>query len=59
MWGEVTPTVIEVNQRTFPRIAAIAEVGWTLEQNKDFSRFSLALQNLKKYWLKSGILYRE
>jgi hexosaminidase len=59
MWGEITPTVIAVNQRTFPRIAAIAELGWTLEENKDYSRFSIALMNLKKYWLKNGILFLE
>jgi hexosaminidase len=57
MWGEVTPRVTDVLQYTFPRIAAYAEVGWTLDENKDFARFSSYLQELKRYWDKAGISY--
>jgi hexosaminidase len=59
MWGEVTPRAVDVYQYTFPRIAAYAEVGWTYEQNKDFDRFTRALEKMKKYWDKKGIYYFE
>jgi hypothetical protein len=32
-------------------------VGWTLDENKDFARFSSYLQELKRYWEKAGISY--
>ncbi len=59
MWGEFIPTTESMQLKVFPRLAAYAEVGWTIEQNKDFDRFSSALVNLKKYWYKKGIYYFE
>jgi hexosaminidase len=59
MWGETSPTVRLLQGFTFPRIAAYAEVGWTMEENKDFDRFTDALVKLKKYWDKKGIYYLE
>ncbi len=40
MWGEGTPTVKEIDQRTFPRLAAIAETGWSQPSGKDFPSFT-------------------
>ena len=59
MWGEVTVRPIDVYAFTFPRIAAIAEVGWTKTQNKDFNRFMTSLQFLKYQWDKVGLYYYE
>ena len=50
MWGEWTPTKKEVYSQTFPRIAAYAETGWTLTNNKNYKRFKAALIALFKKW---------
>ena len=59
MWGEWIPAVAGMHRKTFPRIAAYAEVGWTDEANKDYGRFLNSLENLKRHWDKKGILYGE
>jgi len=50
MWGEWTPTKKEVYSQTFPRIAAYAETGWTLTNNKNYKRFKSSLTLLFKKW---------
>ena len=50
MWGEWTPTKKEVYSQTFPRIAAYAETGWTLTNNKNYKRFKASLTVLFKKW---------
>lgn len=47
MWGEFIPTVESMDKLLFPRIAAYAETGWSMEKNKDFQQFS---EVLKKYF---------
>ena len=37
MWTEWTPTYKDVEYKTFPRIAAIAEIGWT--GSRDYEDF--------------------
>ena len=59
MWGEWIPTVSGMYRKTFPRIAAYAEVGWTDVVNKDYGRFLSSLENLKRHWDRKGILYGE
>ncbi|MEH6304028.1 beta-N-acetylhexosaminidase [Olivibacter sp. CPCC 100613] len=59
MWGEWIPSVQAMNQQTFPRIAAYAEVGWTSKANKDFDRFEKGLTNLYHRWDKKGIEYHK
>lgn len=57
MWSEWTPTHADVERQVFPRIAAYAEVGWTLPEHKDYDRFKIALNTLKKHWDAQGINY--
>jgi hexosaminidase len=56
MWGEWIPTVEKMNYLIYPRIAAMAETGWT--EQKDYNRFLATLQNsyLKSRWQKRGII---
>ncbi len=54
MWGEWTPTRKEIEYQTFPRIAAYAEVGWTSQNHKDYSRFRNGLQKLMNGWESKG-----
>jgi hexosaminidase len=44
MWGERTPTQERVDRQTFPRLCAIAEIGWTPRADRDFKDFSARLK---------------
>ena len=57
MWGEFINTVEKMNYKIYPRIAAYAEVGWTLKENKDYDRFRSSLTNLLKNWDREMIGY--
>ena len=59
MWSEWIPEVGQMEQQIFPRLAAYAEVGWTLKNRKDFEQFQDALFLLKKRWKLLGINYWE
>ncbi|SHJ32257.1 hexosaminidase [Arenibacter nanhaiticus] len=59
MWTEWTPTNLDVERQTFPRIAAYAEVGWTPLENKDFESFKVALKKMQEHWKALGINYYE
>ena len=59
LWTEYIPTNKKVEYMVFPRLVAVAEVGWTRPENKNFDDFSKkrlpkVLLNLEK----SGINYR-
>ncbi|MBD8488995.1 beta-N-acetylhexosaminidase [Echinicola sp. CAU 1574] len=57
MWTEWAPTNEVVEYQTFPRIAAFAEVDWTMPEKKDFASFKKSLQRIQKHWDNSGINY--
>lgn len=57
MWGEFINTVEKMNYKIYPRIAAYAEVGWTLKENKDYDRFRSSLPNMLKNWDREMIGY--
>jgi len=59
MWSENSLRTIGFYPYIFPRIAAFAEVGWTNESNKDYTRFTGSLWKLKKHWDEKGILYSD
>lgn len=48
MWGESTPTLERIDQQTFPRLCAIAEVGWMAREDRDFGDFSRRLSALNR-----------
>jgi len=59
MWTEYVPTSAKLEYMIFPRAAAIAEVGWTMQANKNYENFTkvrlpLLLRDLEKF----GINYR-
>lgn len=55
MWGESTPTVNEIDERTFPRLAAIAETGWTQTSGKNFEGFSARIMLFMKLLQSLGV----
>jgi hexosaminidase len=45
MWGENRPTnQARIDRQTFPRLCALAEIGWTPRPQRDFKDFSARLQ---------------
>lgn len=55
MWGEWITSLDDMYQRTFPRLAAYAEVGWTKLENKNFERFQQSLPYFYNQWISKGI----
>ena len=58
MWSEYTPTPELVEYRTFPRLAAIAELGWTAPQPRDFAGFRGRLAGHLARLDRLGVNYR-
>lgn len=59
MWSEWISTVKQMNMQIFPRLAAYAEVGWTIKTAKDYDTFRNSLSLLEKRWDMLGIDYRK
>ncbi len=57
MWGEWSPTWADIEDLTYPRIAAFAETGWTKKENKDYPRFLKALEPIRRDWDRLGVGY--
>jgi len=45
LWSEYVPTVKEMKIQLFPRLAAIAEVGWTYKKNKNYAAFLKSIRS--------------
>jgi hexosaminidase len=58
MWSEYTPTPDLVEYRTFPRLAAIAELGWTAPYPRDFAGFRGRLAGHLARLDRLGVNYR-
>ena len=48
MWGETTSSLQKVDARTFPRLCALAETGWTGRDDRDFADFSARLADFRQ-----------
>ncbi|MEI7900361.1 MAG: beta-N-acetylhexosaminidase [bacterium] len=48
MWGETTSSIQKVDARTFPRLCALAETGWTSREGRNFADFSARLACLRQ-----------
>ncbi len=57
MWTERITNEKRLDFMTFPRIAAVAEDGWTWERNKDCSVFMRKLPHFLNYLDTMGIIY--
>ena len=56
LWTEYIPNFQEVQTNLLPRMAAIAEVGWTIGE-RNFDEFAVRMHHLRKLYDKNGILY--
>lgn len=57
MWSEWIPTVEQMEQQIYPRLAAYAEVGWTPSEQKDYATFKKRMVDQLKRWDMQGIHY--
>jgi hexosaminidase len=66
LWTETISTIEEVELMAFPRLAAIAEIGWSpapaatepVEAARDLPEFSRRLADLAAHWDAAGTVYR-
>lgn len=56
-WSEYIPNASHREMMVFPRIAAVAEVGWAAESNKDFNSFAKRLPKLMERYDVMGLNY--
>lgn len=56
LWTEFCNSVDDVNYLIFPRLAALAEIGWTAPERKDWNRFQGALDNYLERIKASGVM---
>jgi hexosaminidase len=56
-WGELMPTQFRSDVQIFPRLAAVAEVGWTHNEKKDFHNFTERLRSQELRWISKGIQF--
>jgi hexosaminidase len=56
LWTETIKTEQRLDYMIFPRICALAETAWTIEDKKNFKKFSLRLQN-QLQWFKQEDIY--
>jgi len=58
LWSEYIWTPQDLEYKAFPRACAIAEVGWTIPENKNYNRFLSNLNFFLKRLKSKGINYR-
>jgi len=57
VWTEYIKTFNDIAYQTIPRMAVLAETGWSNSEKRNFSGFKNRLENLKKVYTKMGINY--
>jgi hexosaminidase len=55
LWTEYMKTWDKVEYLAFPRMAALAEVAWTLPENKDYNAFSARLEPMRARYKVMGV----
>lgn len=56
MWTENVPDFNRLCYMTFPRLAALAECGWTAPKNKNYDDFVRRVAPLQQLWRRNGII---
>ncbi len=57
VWSEVVTSEAALDNRIWPRLAAVAEIAWTQQSARNYQQFTLRLKELKPYFDKAGIQY--
>lgn len=66
LWTETVPTIEDVERMVFPRLAAVAEIGWSpapadtepVEAARDLDDFAERVAELAEHWDAAGTRYR-
>lgn len=58
LWGEAIPSIDRAFYMTYPRALALAEIGWTPLQSRDYQRFLSSLPSVLSALMLRGIPYR-
>ena len=59
LWTEFCSSVADVNYLAFPRLAALAEIGWTRPENKSWERFQASVDEYSCRIRRMGIIPAE
>lgn len=57
MWSELVENEAMADNRMWPRLAAIAEVSWSAEDQRDYGEFTVRLGQLRDHLDALGISY--
>ncbi|SMC88008.1 family 20 glycosylhydrolase [Cellulophaga tyrosinoxydans] len=57
LWSETITTMAELEYLAFPRIIGYAELGWTIEENRNWEDFKVRLANQTPYLEKMNVNY--
>ncbi|GKX30158.1 hypothetical protein SH1V18_26380 [Vallitalea longa] len=57
LWTEYVTNIEKIDYLTFPRLSALAEIGWTNESDRDYNDFIDRLKSLNDLLSKSGVRY--
>lgn len=57
LWTEYLTTADDMDYSLYPRMAALSEVAWTSPEKKDYGRFCIRLEDMKKHYDTMGIAY--
>lgn len=55
LWSETLETLDDIESMAFPRLAAVAELAWTPQAQRDFSDFANRMPALGDRWTASGV----
>jgi hexosaminidase len=57
LWSETLRSVADVQRMTFPRLAAIAEIGWSPRDARDWASFRRRLAGFGPRWTAQGVAF--
>ena len=58
IWGEYVPNIDRAFYMTYPRALALAEVGWSMPENRSWKKFQQKLDKQLLLLMKKGIHFR-
>lgn len=58
LWTETTATIHDLEYLAFPRLAGVAEFGWSREEDRRWASYLPRLQRHAKRWTAMGVNYR-
>jgi hexosaminidase len=57
VWTELVSTEAALDNRIWPRLAAVAEIAWTPQPDRNYSQFRVRMGSLKTHMDEMGIHY--